>query len=925
MRPFTTVTPLAARALLAAGISLFATLPIAPARAEAPAGPTLAGKVIESETERPVPFASVAFYHDDVPEGAPGAAAGGVLTKADGSFAVPLAPGAYRVVVSHVAYRPHRTGGILVREGEATHISCPLVPNDFQEKTILVEGEQIKNTDLSVIAAQRKAAVVSDGVSAELIKKSVDASAAEVLRRVSGLSVVDEKYVYIRGVTDRYNVATLDGVKVSSTDTDTDKRSFTFDLVPGALLSNTVVIKTATPDLPGDFSGGLVQVNTLDFPSERLLKLTVAPGWGGASSSREIMRSGGGGSDWRAADDGTRDLPAGVAGDDLARALPNSWGIESRKAPLNGSYGLSYGDKYTAGRHSFGIIGSMNYKQSYGKTDFNQEPSVGGYPLFQYAGTRSSYAVHWAGLLNLAYSPARGHEFSLRNSRVQNAKDQVSVSEGLPPSGEWVRRQTINWDERTLSSTQLSGSHQVGRLGDLGIAWKLFRSSSDAKEPDRRHVEFERTGDVWALKENYRTWSTLAEKSIGTNADFTLPLGGSELKAGVFAERRERDYGIDAYTTDASYLNPNNFGLLVLPLDSIFLPQNYGPGKFRYLPLVRFTGEYDGAEEIRAYYGMVDHPFTLWNSRFRLAGGLRVERSVLTVNTVKAIDDPTPITARDETTEILPSVNFTYSPTDRGNVRLAYGRSINRPELRELANVLYYDFEREQNVIGNPDLEHARIENYDARVEAFPGDAQVVAFSVFHKRLNNAIEEQLLPSPERFVRTWFNSPEGNNDGWEADFRKGLGFLHGRLAGISLMTNYSRVYSAIRYMEKTSDVQGNAIVREKTRPMQGQAPWTLNLSLLYASPKSGTSVQVLLNRAGRRLDAVGDTRDTDVYEESRSLFDVSLSQRLSGRLDLKLAVKNLTGVEKVLTTGAERTLFMRDSGETTFSLAIGASL
>jgi hypothetical protein len=924
MNPYACPSRRGSRVLLAASLVLLALLTIAPANAEEPAGPALAGKVREGDEGKAVPFASVALFREDVPAGTPEAPAGGALTKTDGSFRLPLAPGSYRAVVSHVAYQSLRVGGIVVRDGDTTRIDLELIPNELRQKIVDVTGERIENTDLAILTKQRKAAVVSDGVSAELIKRTPDASAADVLRRVSGLYVVDDKYVYIRGVTDRYNVATLDGVKVSSTDTDTDKRSFAFDLVPGSLLSNTVVVKTATPDLPGDFSGGLVQVNTLDFPSSRLVKLSISPGYNETASEREIQRSGGSSTDWRATDDGIRSIPGDLRGDDLARALPNSWAARSSKAPLNGSYGLSYGDRLSFGRHDFGVIGSLSYKQSYQKTDFVQEPSFMGYPLFRFKGSRSSYSVLWAGLLNLSYSPARGHEFSLRNSRSQNARDQVSVSEGLPASGEYARRQTIQWTERTLFSTQLTGSHDLSALHDLGIEWKVFRSSSDADEPDRKHVEFERAGDLWSLKENYRTWSSLHENSLGASTDFRLPLGSSELKAGVFTERRKRDYEIDAYTTDPAYLGQNNYGLLVLPLDSIFLPENYGPGKFRFSPLSRFTGEYDGKEEIQAYYGMADHPFSVAGQRFRAAGGVRVERSLLFVNTVKAIDDPTPITAREDVTETLPSVNFTYMPAGWANLRLAYGRSINRPELRELANVLYYDFEREQNVIGNPELRHALIDNYDARIEAFPGADQVIAFSVFHKRLNNAIEERLLPSPERFVRTWFNS-DGHNEGWEADARKSLGFVHRWFSGLSMSSNYSRVYSSIQYTEKVTDSSGNPIVLEKARPMQGQAPWTLNVSLLYSAPRLGSSVHVLMNRAGRRLNAVGDSRDTDVYEETRDVFDLAFSQRLSARLDLKFAVKNVTGVDKVLTSGPDRSLYSRDSGETTYALSIGASL
>src|SRR5262249_36255371 len=207
-------------------------------------------------------------------------------------------------------------------------------------------------------------------------------------------------------------------------------------------------------------------------------------------------------------------------------------------------------------------------------------------------------------------------------------------------------------------------------------------------------------------------------------------------------------------------------------------------------------------------------------------------------------------------TDGLPSVNATWIARDDMNVRLAYGRSVNRPEFREMSNVLYYDFDQEQNVQGNPNLKRARIDNYDVRLEWFPHVGEVLAGSFFYKKIDDAIEEELIPSPERFVRTWFNSPDGENHGIELEVRKGLGFVAPTLHNFSLTGNYTRIWSAIKYTDAHTNSMGQAIYEERERVMQGQSPWSVNASLLFVVPQAGTSVNVLYSKVGRRLDAVG---------------------------------------------------------------------
>ena len=634
----------------------------------------------------------------------------------------------------------------------------------------------------------------------------------------------------------------------------------------------------------------------------------------------------GGGHDWLGSDDGSRALPAGdLQGNDLARALPNTWALEERQAPFDKSIGISLGDRYPVWGDEFGFIGALSYRTEFETNEFTQRPSYQGVPISSFDGMRYRRKILWGGLLNLTYKLRDQHKFSFRNNYIQSADERSAVSEGLPNSGEFSQRQTAEWDQRNLWLTQLAGEHQLAALAGLQAEWKASYSRSNAEEPDRKQVSYERgASNVYSLKENYRTWSEIQENSGGGSLDLTKPWQSFKLKTGGLYDRRRRDYGIQAYSSDPSYLSPPNYGLLTLSVDQVFASENYGAGKFQFIPITVFTGEYDGEHELLAAYGMADVERQVSGLALRLAGGVRVEDSDIQVHSIAQTGDPEPVTARLATTDWLPSANFTWKARDNANLRLAYSRSLNRPEFRELADVLYYDFDSEQNVIGNPGLRRALIDNYDIRAEWFPQVGEVLAASYFYKDLENAIEEELLPSPERYVRTWFNSPRGKNHGFELEARKSLGFMTSVLQDVSFTGNYTRVLSSIEYTWTRTEA-GIPTTTQEYRVMQGQAPWTFNLALLFNAERLGTSASLLYGKVGRRLDAVGDTRDEDVYEESRDLIDFTATQKFLGRYEGKFAVKNLLAEDELLTIGPERSTFARLSKERRIALSIAMGL
>jgi hypothetical protein len=373
---------------------------------------TIEGIVKDAKTGNPLAGAAVRVVNSNL----------GATTDLDGKYSIPnVNPGIYSLRVSFNNYTQKVLPGVAVAGKETTSMDIALDPvggdGNLQhiDDTYVVE-DRIRNNIVGELAARQKSAVIGDGMTQEQIRLSPDRDAGDALKRVTGLSVVDDKFVFVRGVTDRYNSTTLNGATVTGTDTDADKKSFSFDLIPSQLIANTIVAKTATPDLPGDFSGGLVQVNTLDLPSGFMLTGGVEAASDNVSSNKDTKVALGGGSDWKAKDDGTRAFPAGKTGNDIAKALPNNWATSDGSSNLNSNYGLAIGDRFNVGGGELGFIASGMYKNSYKIEDYHQEPQGGGQDIFNFDGKRYKEKYLWGGLANLSWHITDNHRISFENN-----------------------------------------------------------------------------------------------------------------------------------------------------------------------------------------------------------------------------------------------------------------------------------------------------------------------------------------------------------------------------------------------------------------------------------------------------------------------------------------------------------------------------
>ncbi len=827
----------------------------------------------------------------------------GAATDIDGKYTIRrIPPNAYDVRISDVGYATKVVTNVLINADRVAELSTALTEESNNLKEVVVTAEEIKSSESSVLSSRKKAISISDGISAEQIKKTPDATSSDALKRITGVSIVDNKFVYVRGITDRYNETTLDGATVSSTEA--GRKSFSFDLIPANLLENTSVVKSGSPDLPGNFSGGLVQLNTLDFPSGFASKLSVASAYNSVSTSKLISLSQGGSKDWLGIDDGSRSYPGDYpTGNEIAQKAPNNWAPRGKNAPANNSLSLSLGDRFMfdsddATGSQLGFISALSYKSNY----LHNDQTIDDFELDRkLAGGTDEYSVLWGVIANASVKINGLNKISFKNSYDQSGSDQVRNFQG-PDGNNGLENKytTINWTQRSSYTGQLVGEHNFPMLGGTILQWRGAISTSHRSDPDRKEVNYYQAIDdpsvPFGAATNRRSWASLDNRSENIGLDLTIPVGTSKVKFGSFYETKTSSYTIRTFNVVGKY--PGVDSLQYLPLEYIYQQDHFGTKLFNFTEATDPTDRYDGDEKLFSAFAMLDVPFSVSDLQFRLSGGARLENDEMNINVPKTnIPDGPVVRTQHKNADVLPSANFTYLVTDKMNFRLAYYHSVNRPEFREIASTSHFYFINYELQAGNPDLQRAFIHNYDARLEYFPEPGEVLAVSWFRKVISDAIEEQLLPSATR-TRVYFNSGSASNTGWEFEFRKSLRFIGSYFGNFVLGGNYTRVTSEVQVVSTTGN-SSNTTVVVYTRPLAGQSPYMINLSFTFTEPNIGTSVSLLYNTFGRRLQTIG-FQAGDIYEEPRDVVDFVVTQEAFGNLELKFAVRNLNDKDRILT-------------------------
>jgi outer membrane receptor protein involved in Fe transport len=854
----------------------------------------------------------------------------GATTDIDGRYIIKNVPaGTYALRISYVSYVTKTITDIAVKAGATTALNVNLTSATVQTDEVTVTAERVISSEAAILADRKKAAAIGDGISQEQIKRSPDATSGDALKRVVGISVVDNKFVYVRGTSERYNVTQLNGVRAASTEP--DKKAFAFDLLPANLLEHTIVTKTFTPDLPGDFAGGLVQLNTMDFPVNNTFTASFGSAYNTFTTGRAIETYDGGPTDWLGYDTQHRVLPANFPTEfaslsqeeknALARSLPNLWAKKTRSAPVNPNFHISYGGSTEVLENQLGYVAAFSYRSGYSRTQAQRADYDDAGLRYDYSGQVSSYNVLWGGMVNLSYKLGTAHKLSVKSLLSQTGEDEVVSLTGfnnLTQNDDLLTG--FRYLSRNTFSTLVSGDHVLTGLGSMAVNWVASYSRATRSEPDLRRMIYSRSRELpnaryeaqipfndSSPESASRFYGELKDYSRSLALNLTFPVLGAKVKSGAEVMNIRRDFAARQFVYTLPVYNPRLTGSA---LDTLFISSHVGGADgLQFAEYGDRRNRYDAGQTLFATYAMLDLPFDLAGTNWRIVGGARLENSEQRLNSGNLQNEDVRVAYKQ--IDVLPSLNLTWLTTETMNLRFAFSRTVNRPEFREFAPFAFYDFSSQLTVYGNPNLKRALVRNYDVRWEWFPNPGELLSVSYFRKEITDAIE-QIVVSTVALAgeRTYDNAPSADNYGIELEMRKSLGFLGGVFEDVSVLLNYSRIFSSVR-------------LTDRTRTLQGQSPYVINAGLFVTLPGVGTSLSMMYNRFGERISEVATVFTQDVKEQPRDVVDVTLTQKVFGTLEVKLSGRDILEQEQRFTQGDQ--LVRVNKRGASYSLGISVKL
>lgn len=847
----------------------------------------------------------------------------GSSTDINGLYEIKKAPvGTHRLVCSFLGFE-NQVVDVTVTEGQVTKINFVLVESAQSLNEVVISTQRATATENAVVMEMKEARQLVSGISRQQISKSQDSDAARVMQRVPGVTIVGNRFVMIRGVSDRYNQIMINDVIAPSTEV--DKRTFSFDLIQSGSLDRMIIHKTGAPEYPGDFAGGVIKIYTINQVEEDFTNVGIGLGFRAGTTFKDFASSEGSSTDFLGFDNGFRTLPSDFPSSnklknsprnspirqDAARSLPNNFGTTNSTALPDMSMGISLGrNLLTKGNRRIVTTNSLSWSRSFQRYDreFNRydewtDQTIPIFVRFAYDDENFEEETTISAMSNWMFEFNSRNRIKFSNLFNQIGADNTSFRNGTDFVQNIGDRANylLGYRSRSIYSGQLEGNHELSPKSDF--RWIFGGSYLGETEPDLRRFRTFRptaeegtdeTGYVMILPpssnlfETGRYFGDLGEYSVNNGLDFTHKIkekagGNFEVKAGTYVDYRSRQFDSRYF----SYLLPGNVDpiraeeLRRLPIDEIFADENIlTTNGFVLEEGTRPVDSYSSSNLLVAGYVSAAIPL----GSFYFSGGLRTEYNV---QRMEAENDFEEIIVDNPVLSVLPSINVTYTLSEKMLLRGGYSRTVNRPEFRELAPFLFYDYQLEAGRSGNPDLTTATIDNYDLRYELYPRLGEVISIGGFYKRFTNPIENILQLTTEQPQFTFANADRADNYGIEFEFRKSLKNTVSNkfLERLSFNFNASYIWSEV-------DLGESAINQDRVRALQGQSPYIVNAGVFYHDNSRKFSVSLYYNIFGDRIFSVGDIVFPTIYELSRNSVDITVTKDIGSRVTLKAGVRDL---------------------------------
>lgn len=842
------------------------------------------------------------------------------ITNIDGNFLIDgmKKDKTYTLYINYVGYKTQKIDGVQAKDADQV---IALQPDEQQLNEVTITAVERRNTDAAMIQVAKNSPVIVSNVSAQEISRTQDTNAGEVIRRVPGVSLIDDKFVMVRGLSQRYNNVWVNGGAVPSSEA--DSRAFSFDIIPSSQIDNLTIVKSPTAEYPADYSGGFIIVNTKEIPAENSFNIAVGGNWNTSSAFQNFSYSKGSGTDFLGFDNGLRSLNGGIhaalnpqlnangkpVGDYatslLGNGLNNDWLVKNRKPLGDLKLAASLNQRWMLGGRTLGMLAALNYTNEY-RTYENMENNL--YGIYDAANDKPNYLRHsvddqynnnvrLGAMLNFTFLSKDGnHKYQLKNIFNQLATSRYTWRDGVSAQSNLERSAEYYYRSRTTYNGQLTGKHT---FTSDALDWSIGYAYANRHLPDRRRylIDDALESGVYALSTGNdisREWTQLDEHilSLGVNDKHHFNFGNFEpdLQVGAYGEYRSREYQTRnfIYNWNVSDNNmPSDFRHSDIPT-LLSSEANMGYDKLYLLEEKQMRNNYRGHNTLGAGYLALSLPF----GKLGIHAGVRFEHNDMELISNSRDYEKSESSRHYKTDDVFPSLNTTYKISDQHQVRLSYGRSINRPEFREVSSSVYYDFDLASNVQGNTELKNCYVDNLDLRYEWYPSRGELISLAVFYKHFDSPIEwTYTVAGGTDLIYSYKNAKSANNYGVELDIRKNLGFIG--LKDFSWSFNGALIKSKVQF-EKGA--------KEEDRPMQGQSPYLINTGIFYKNAPLKMDIALLYNRIGKRIIGVGrsegstgddsNSRVPHSYEMPRNTIDFSLAKKFGEHLELKLNVRDL---------------------------------
>jgi hypothetical protein len=851
----------------------------------------------------------------------------GAVTNIDGDYIIEKVPvGTYTIKISFVGYNAESLPGIIIKENESTSLNLKMESNTKVLKDAEVISTRITNTENAVLAEMRSSEQIVNGVSSQQIAKTQDRSASEVIKRLPGVTVMEDRFIVIRGLSERYNSVLLNDALAPSAEP--DKKAFSFDIIPSSMLDRVLIYKTGAPELPGEFAGGVVKVYTKNIPDEDYINASITLGVRNNTTFKNFNRASLSNTDWLGMDNGSRDLPsdfpATISGlspaqqVELAKQLPNTWIAKEQSAPIDQRFSLGFAKKFNIGKVKAANISGINYGNTYetrtaenlNYNQFDIENNVSD-TIYNFNDLTSINKVSLGLLSNFSLLINPRNKIEFRNLYNQSGSNGTTIRTGYNiEEGNDVRNYAFRYFERKVYSGQISGSHDFNQE-KTSFTWTGGYSVTHTNEPDYRRIRtfrslvdnlpqyFIQVNTTASQADAGRFYSTLDEDIIMSSANIEHQIKQLsetrkiKIRAGFYTEFKNRTFNARWLAYTKSRVDKFDNDLLMLPLDQVFDDNNFNDSTgFKIDEGTNGTDRYDATNLLSAAYIGTTWPIS---DAVTISGGVRYEYNRLQLES--SDNNGNPLIIDNPISSFLPSLNLSINITQKSLVRFAYARTVNRPEFREIAPFAYYDFVFNNVLFGNPSLETPTIDNLDLRWENYPAAGELISFGLFYKNFTNPIEQYFKPGAGSGGTRNFefrNATSAFSTGAEVEVRKSLEpvFKAGFLSRLSIGANASYVISQV-------NLGDNAVGQDKKRIMMGQSPYVINTGIYYNQPEYKLQCNLQYNIIGKRLFVVGTEGTPDVYELPRNVVDFTITKGFGKNFEIKAGVMDMLNQATVL--------------------------